>query len=668
MKLISSKKKLKAFSIVEIILSISILSIVSTAIVYGLLEAQDTTLVAGRYERAVDKAEEGFEAVRNIRDEDFSNLIDGTYGLAVAGDEWTFSGTSDTDGIYTREVIVSTVDIDTKQIDVNVDWQQNAQRAGDVSFTSYLTNWSETQSTSNLSIDLEPVDDVLLYLYGRYSNYGQFNYLVNGPAGNSLLRFDLTAIPQVNINVLSAQLRMTAAFSDGDTNAISVHNILPGNNGWVEGSGTGGWAGTGEPSYYFKDSGSPIYWAGSYGANSAGTDYVATAMDSVSGPWNANTNYTWDLDPAVVQTWFDNAADNHGLTTRNDTGAFKYFFSGEWPTSTQRPVLTVEYEEVIVAQDWNLPLTESTLDIQDNNDGYKIDYQGDYAYMVRNRGNPDFIVINITDTDSPVIADTLSLSGSPRNIKVSGNYAYVVSSSNNAEFQIINISNPNNVSVSSTENLSDKNDALGIDVVGNYAYFTRAKGAHEFGIIDITNKNNPNVVGIIDLDSTAYEVKVIGNYAYMASSENSEELYTINISNPSSPSVNNTYDAPGNNNALTVDAVGNTLLIGRDNGQMIVFDRSTPNNPSAIATYNGVGPYNDIEIGGQSNDYAFIATSSGSSEFQVIDISTPSSPSLYGFLNSFSTLYGVTYDSSRDRVYSVGKDNSNEFIIFEPSF
>lgn len=143
------KNKNLGFSLVEVLLSGTILALILTAFVSAMIYGQESTMLAGNRNRAVFLAEEGLEAVRNIRDNAYANLVDGTYGLAVAGNIWTFSGSNDlTENFYTRQIAISTIDANRKQITSTVTWQQNPQRTGSVSVTSYLTNWQNLLATS----------------------------------------------------------------------------------------------------------------------------------------------------------------------------------------------------------------------------------------------------------------------------------------------------------------------------------------------------------------------------------------------------------------------------------------------------------------------------------------------------------------------------------------
>jgi len=132
----------KGFSLIEIVLVSALFVLLFSVLVGNLIYGQESTMLAGNRSRAVFLAEEGLEATRNIRDDDFANLVDGTYGLYNVGGEWSLVGSFDINDIYTRQVTVSSIDANTKQIVSQIDWQQTPQRTGTVSFTSYLTNWA----------------------------------------------------------------------------------------------------------------------------------------------------------------------------------------------------------------------------------------------------------------------------------------------------------------------------------------------------------------------------------------------------------------------------------------------------------------------------------------------------------------------------------------------
>src|SRR3989338_2006653 len=104
------------FSLVEIILASSVFVLLVTALVGSYLYGQEATMLAGNRARATMLAEEGLEAVRNIRDPAFANLTNGTYGLTTTGNQWNLSGSSDVIDIFTRQMVISSVDTKRKSV------------------------------------------------------------------------------------------------------------------------------------------------------------------------------------------------------------------------------------------------------------------------------------------------------------------------------------------------------------------------------------------------------------------------------------------------------------------------------------------------------------------------------------------------------------------------
>lgn len=144
---------LRGFSLVEVLLAVSVFGLIVTGLIGGLIYGQESTALSGQRARATMLADEGLEAVRNIRDEDFANLTRGAKGLVVSGNQWIFSGAQDSTDIFTRSIVINPVGAEKnkKKVTATVTWQQNPQRTGAVSFESYLTNWQATNMASIFS-------------------------------------------------------------------------------------------------------------------------------------------------------------------------------------------------------------------------------------------------------------------------------------------------------------------------------------------------------------------------------------------------------------------------------------------------------------------------------------------------------------------------------------
>lgn len=126
------------FSVVEILLAVTVFGFLVVALVGAIIYGRASGAESGDHTRAMALAEEGLEAVRNIRDASFSNVTNSspTFGLAQSGGVWTLSGTSDTSGIFTRTVSISAVDSVRKAVTVTVSWGSQQ-----VSVTGRLSEW-----------------------------------------------------------------------------------------------------------------------------------------------------------------------------------------------------------------------------------------------------------------------------------------------------------------------------------------------------------------------------------------------------------------------------------------------------------------------------------------------------------------------------------------------
>lgn len=155
------KKKL-GFSLVEIVVAISIAVMFFLAIYEMILFASKITANNLRRVEAVNFAQEGIEAIRTIRDNSWSANLSGiasdtNYYLAISGGKWTISQTPAPflDNIFTRTIkfygvnrdgsgnIVTsggTADAKTKKVVSTVSWTERGQ-SYNVSLETYITNF-----------------------------------------------------------------------------------------------------------------------------------------------------------------------------------------------------------------------------------------------------------------------------------------------------------------------------------------------------------------------------------------------------------------------------------------------------------------------------------------------------------------------------------------------
>jgi len=129
------------FSLVEVMLSVAVFALIATVLVGAVIYARESANVAGQRTRATFLAQEGVEAVRAIRDQDFTTLAAGTYGLNVVAGRWALVPTPDVTDGFTRSVAISVQSETAMQITVTVNWNQTLQRTGTIARTENLTDW-----------------------------------------------------------------------------------------------------------------------------------------------------------------------------------------------------------------------------------------------------------------------------------------------------------------------------------------------------------------------------------------------------------------------------------------------------------------------------------------------------------------------------------------------
>lgn len=143
------------FSLVEVIISAALVLLLSTLFVQAVVGGQQGTQINGEHARASLVAEEGLEALYNLRDNAFSNLVDGSWGLTQSGGTWALTAATDTEDIFTRRISIADIDASTKVATATVTWQEPGGRTGSVSLTSYISDFGQLiPEAKDFSVDI----------------------------------------------------------------------------------------------------------------------------------------------------------------------------------------------------------------------------------------------------------------------------------------------------------------------------------------------------------------------------------------------------------------------------------------------------------------------------------------------------------------------------------
>ena len=139
----------KGFSLIEIMLSVSMIAVFVIIFITAIIDSQEANLLTSKRNIATRLSEEGIEALRNIRDDSFSILVDGNYGLTIIDNKWSLVPASDvTNNEYTRSIVISTINPKMKQVKSTITWSQNAQRGGRISLVTNLIDMTNQGTTT----------------------------------------------------------------------------------------------------------------------------------------------------------------------------------------------------------------------------------------------------------------------------------------------------------------------------------------------------------------------------------------------------------------------------------------------------------------------------------------------------------------------------------------
>lgn len=134
-------------TLLELIIAIGIFITVVSGLAFFILESYISGRLASEITKANFLAEEGMEAVRSIRDNNWGDLLAGNYGLAIFENKWIFQGAQEDinselkGGI--RVVTIEDIDPDRKKLTSQVTWQFTQARPQEVRLVTYLTNWAK---------------------------------------------------------------------------------------------------------------------------------------------------------------------------------------------------------------------------------------------------------------------------------------------------------------------------------------------------------------------------------------------------------------------------------------------------------------------------------------------------------------------------------------------
>lgn len=308
--------------------------------------------------------------------------------------------------------------------------------------------------------------------------------------------------------------------------------------------------------------------------------------------------------------------------------------------------------------DWNNPRTLGSVDLGPGNSATDLKVSQKIVYMTAEASaaaKPDFFIIDATDGAMPGIVSSLNTGPGMNSLDLDfyGKFAYIANQSDANQLQIIDITNISAPSLITSYKLpGNSEEGLSIFALGNYVYLGTedSENGREFHVVDVSNPSAPQSVGSLEISDDVNAIHVQNNYAYLATAYSSE-LLILDVSNPTSPTLAGQYDASGNSeDGRAVYIIGSKLYLGRllggvsaANHELHILSVSDPVNPVNLGSQNFSSSIIDLI----SRDYLlFLATNNSNEEFQVWNISNPTSLTKISGFNFPQVATGIDYENN----------------------
>lgn len=459
------RTKKKGSATVEAILAISLFALIITGVIGAFLYSVQSNYAASVVNQASFLVDQGFSATKSIKDTSFASLVNGTYGLSSGGSSWSFSGSSDTSGIFTRTVSISTVDVLTKQITVTVSWPPQFTGVSNISQSMYLTNWDRfvavlgnwaipsTQSSVNVAGSVTIVG--LRYV-------GNYAFAITSSGSNNFIVFDVTN--------LASPVQVTTLSLPGTLNYISI----AGNFAYVTSSSNSQELSIVDISNPLSPVSTPLNLSGNDDARNSYIDQSNNRLYVIrSNSSNPELSvFSTSAAPSLVSLGDYNTTD----TLNEISVQGNYAFVASTNNSREIQILNVTNPASISLS--------GTLNLSGTTDGVRSRaFGGNRLIITRSDGST--LLYNSTNPLSISLISTYSAGGAVNDLSLgnSNQYIFMATSNSAREFQVVNITTEASPVLLGSLNLSGNLNGLEYDAADDRVYTGGSSANPEFLIL-----------------------------------------------------------------------------------------------------------------------------------------------------------------------------------------
>lgn len=454
-------KKIRGISLIEVIIATGLLAIFSSTLLASLAsQLLSSSSVHGSLE-GLALAREGLDAARAIRESSWSSLAVGTHGLQYATGTWSFQGTSETIGAYTRTISVTSLSDTERQVISRVSWANALQQIRSISLATNLSNWQ------NAYVPL---------LSGNWNNPQTMSSFDLGPGNQA------TGVAVKNGTVFMTGSAASAA--KDDFFSIDVHNLSSPSLAGSINTGPGLNALTVNGNF-------------AYAANSDVTNqFQIINISSTSSPYVVNeTRLTGNNSQAISVSVTGTLVL---VGTKQDAGQELFLVDVADPSS---------------------PQIKSALEI--SADVNRIFILDNRAYLATASTTHEFVVVNISNPTNPVISASVDLPGSTAALGLYVNpydyHAYITRQTDGStapEVNVYRVTNPD--SPVSLGSMQYGHDVLAAFAADGYLFLGTANSNLEFQTYNATNPASLTYISGLNFPQLANDFAFANNVIYVA--------------------------------------------------------------------------------------------------------------------------------------------------------
>ncbi len=478
----------KGQSLIELLLTIALVSILFPALLTGFISTRNNRAVRDQRQLATAYLNEGQEAIRVVRVNGWSNLSTGTYHPIVSGSTWILmSGSELIDSNFTRQIVIEdvnrdnngniaqdgTLDPSTKLITISVSW--GSPFPNSINAKSYLTRHDGNTHTDTTVVDFSGIKNGTAVVATSGTNVpgdGQVQLATAGGGHGG----DWCA-PNLGLPSLLFPQKTS-------TNAIYA---IPGQ----------AFVGIGDPE------------------NKGFGESFANVTIAQNYPPTATTKYVYSSNP-VYGTF----------------GEESYAYLAVDDTSKQILILDTTHIPFTTIGSFTPPTTTRASSVY---------VSGNTGYMTAGNNLYNFDLTSKSGVRPVKDPDGVLLAGTGIKVAVIGNYAYVANSTTTSQLQVVDISNPTNLRVvgQTTVNNQVATD-LTVNQSGTRVYLVTqfASGQKAFFIIDTTTKiGDQPIIGSFDTQGMSpHGVAIASVNRVIVVGLGGQQYEVLNISQETSPS------------------------------------------------------------------------------------------------------------------------------------